>query len=175
MNIQQERLVEENINLVHHTIKTYFPAIQPNTDNYDEAFSQGCEALCKAAISYKPDSNNKFSTYAVVCIKNSLVTMSERNARYRYRISDVEYHDCHIVAVNNDYSELIDGLVMDKLFKEGLPGRSKNKDTGLDIIKDRYEGLSAEEICIKRNISKQKYKDCLAAARQKLKERQDII
>ena len=56
-----EKLVTENLNLVHYVIRKYFHAA-PN--DYDDCFQEGTIGLIKAATNYDPEIG-AFSTYAV--------------------------------------------------------------------------------------------------------------
>lgn len=63
----KNKLIEENMNLVYFTINKYYPSLI-----YDEDIKQaGMVGLCKAACSYD-ESASKFSTYAILGIRNEI-------------------------------------------------------------------------------------------------------
>lgn len=59
-------LVELNTGLVFDQLKSF------NLYNDEDAISYAFEGLYKAVVTFNVDSGNKFSTYAVVCIRNSI-------------------------------------------------------------------------------------------------------
>lgn len=71
-DVSVDKLVTDNINLVHHVIHKYFHIKPGNDDAYDEAFQDGCLGLVKAARQFKPELGNAFSTYAVYLILNGI-------------------------------------------------------------------------------------------------------
>lgn len=74
MNREVNQLVEENMALVTHTIRKYFPEFINNTNiEYEDIFQVGCIALCKAAKRFDPTKNIQFSTYAVHTIRGELL------------------------------------------------------------------------------------------------------
>ena len=64
MTAEQDRLVTENIGLVHACARRY---IGRGID-YDDLYQSGCEGLVKAAAGYDASRGVRFSTYAVPAI-----------------------------------------------------------------------------------------------------------
>ena len=64
MTAEQDRLVTENIGLVHACARRY---VGRGVD-YDDLYQSGCEGLVKAAAGYDDSRNVRFSTYAVPAI-----------------------------------------------------------------------------------------------------------
>lgn len=77
-NHQYDELINENINLVHDTIKKNYPYIKQDSYEYEDMFSDGLYGMYKAAINFKIDSGYAFSTFAIKCILNQI------NISYRY-------------------------------------------------------------------------------------------
>ena len=73
MNEEQQKLVLDNQNLVYHVIKQLH--LYHKLEDY---FDVGIIGLCKAAKTFKPENNSKFSTYACICIRNNIL-MEIRN------------------------------------------------------------------------------------------------
>ena len=61
MTVEQDRLVTENIGLVHACARRYMG----RGIDYDDLYQSGCEGLVKAAAGYDGSRSVKFSTYAV--------------------------------------------------------------------------------------------------------------
>ena len=64
MTAEQDRLVTENIGLVHACAKRYCG----RGVDYDDLYQSGCEGLVKAAAGFDSSRGVKFSTYAVPAI-----------------------------------------------------------------------------------------------------------
>lgn len=67
MNANQQRLVTENMKLVHFVIAKNYPKYIYDTD----IVSVGYLGLCRAVTTWD-ESKSKFSTYAVKCIRNEI-------------------------------------------------------------------------------------------------------
>lgn len=67
MNDEQEKLVIDNMTLVHFIISKYYPTFCGNED----VIQSGMVGLCKAANTWK-SSKSTFSTYASKCILNEI-------------------------------------------------------------------------------------------------------
>ncbi len=64
MTAEQDRLVTENIGLVHACARRYMG----RGIDYDDLFQSGCEGLVKAAAGFDSSRSVRFSTYAVPAI-----------------------------------------------------------------------------------------------------------
>ena len=67
MSMNKQQLVEENMNLVHYLIKTYYPTFSSDED----IIQAGMVGLCQAANTWD-EKLSSFSTYASRCILNSI-------------------------------------------------------------------------------------------------------
>lgn len=74
LNEEQKKLVEENLKLVPYFLKGLY--IMPS--EYDEMLSAGNFGLIKAAMTYEPSRDNKFATYAQICIKNEFYMVTRK-------------------------------------------------------------------------------------------------
>ena len=75
MNEEQQKLVLNNQKLVYHVIKQLH--LYHKLEDY---FDVGIIGLCKAAQTFNPENNSKFSTYACICIRNNIL-MEIRNEK----------------------------------------------------------------------------------------------
>lgn len=64
MTVEQNRLVTENLGLVHACARRYMG----RGIDYDDLYQSGCEGLVKAAAGYDSSRSVRFSTYAVPAI-----------------------------------------------------------------------------------------------------------
>ncbi len=64
MTVEQDKLVTENLGLVHACARRY---VGRGID-YDDLYQSGCEGLVKAAAGFDSSRNIRFSTYAVPAI-----------------------------------------------------------------------------------------------------------
>ena len=69
-----EITLEDNISLVHYVLLKFNIA----KDQYDYLFQEGIIGLIKAIQTFDISKNNKFSTYAYICIRNEII-------RYTFR------------------------------------------------------------------------------------------
>ncbi len=85
LSLEQQKLVIDNINLVHKVIRSVVKSIF----DYEELFACGCEFLCRAALKYdKSKSSCSFSTFAYIVIKNDLLKYLRKENRFRLRNDD---------------------------------------------------------------------------------------
>lgn len=69
LNVEQQKLVDENEKLVYYLIARKCE-VEPR--DYDDVCQLGRMGLCKAAATFDPTLNKKFSTYASRCILNEI-------------------------------------------------------------------------------------------------------
>lgn len=80
---EQQELVEQNMRLVHHAIKRYFPFLYRGKE-YEDWVQIGMLGVCQAAKSYDPGTGLAFSTLACVAVKNEIVReLVRRNTKGR--------------------------------------------------------------------------------------------
>lgn len=66
---ERDKLIEENLNLVWYTCRTYYPN-RFTPDNEQDFFQIGCLGLIQAAATYDDHPDLAFSTYAVNTIRS---------------------------------------------------------------------------------------------------------
>ena len=67
--LERDKLIEENLNLVWYTMRTYYPN-RFTQDNEQDFFQIGCLGLIQAASTYDEHPDLAFSTYAVNTIRS---------------------------------------------------------------------------------------------------------
>ena len=98
---QSEEYILDNINLVRHIASKYF------TKNigieYDDLVSYGTIGLIDAANSYKYDRNCKFSTYASLKIRASIIDEIRRNSPVsRNDFSKINQYNSAVESLQNN-------------------------------------------------------------------------
>lgn len=68
---ERDKLIEENLNLVWYTMRTYYPN-RFTQDNEQDFFQIGCLGLIQAASTYDEHPDLAFSTYAVNTIRSHI-------------------------------------------------------------------------------------------------------
>ena len=77
MTEYEEKLVMDNLRLVDHIIRTRFHYWSASVlMSYEDLQAVGREALCRAAVRYKPD-----SAFAGRCIVNALIDHCNRDRK----------------------------------------------------------------------------------------------
>lgn len=94
LTAEQQRLVEENISIVHWVIVNSIH-VNPSVFGlgYDDLFQEGCFFLCQASQSYRPD-GCKFPTYAKKVIRNGLISYCRAVCRKERHFCQLEL-DCY--------------------------------------------------------------------------------
>lgn len=78
LNFEQQKLVEDNHNLIYAVMKKYNLGMNETEDWYGLL----AVGLCKAAMSYNPDKGQKFTTFAHTVLENE-VKMALRKKKSR--------------------------------------------------------------------------------------------
>ena len=94
MTKEQEKLVTDNTSLIYGVINDMHLGFR-----VDDFYDIGCIALCKAAINYNSEFENKFSSYAYNCIHNEITNEVKAENRQK-RIKDE-----NIVSYDNKYKD----------------------------------------------------------------------
>lgn len=82
-----ERVIIENAKLVPYIIKLLTAKYNMGIFEYEELNQQGMIGLAKAAATFDKEKNNKFSTYACVCIRNSILIYMRDSTRNKLPLS----------------------------------------------------------------------------------------
>lgn len=69
MMTDENRVFEDNLNLVSHVVRKKYKAIP---QDYDDLFQEGCVGLLHAIRNFKSEYGYTFSTYAAACISGSI-------------------------------------------------------------------------------------------------------
>jgi RNA polymerase sigma factor (sigma-70 family) len=181
---EQEKLFEENKNLIHETIKRYVTnAGAYGINDYDDLFQIGSIGLCKAIKSYNPNNEKKakFSTYAVFVIRNQLYN-AYRDCNSKVEEDSVSLTD-EFVELNVDLAyNNINSMYDDMLMKEGLEliDKCAEKYTGIakkgaEAIKLSLLGYSCNDIAQMYNVETKLLTAWMSRSRKKLQREPALI
>jgi RNA polymerase sigma factor (sigma-70 family) len=87
LNDVGNEIIEDNAKLVHYIIKLLSSKYNMGIFEYEELNQQGMIGLAKAAATFDKTKNNKFSTYACVCIRNSILIYMRNSTRNKLPLS----------------------------------------------------------------------------------------
>ena len=191
MTDDQKKLVEDNMRLVHHIIRTYFYI--NNADVYEEYVAVGNMYLCLAASRYD-DTKSKFATYASSYILGGIKTyintlndniriprkvvkawgiMCDTCADPRYPSNDeiLTILKCHPEVSESDIQDALDLKCYIRLDEEISNPSDNSSSERYDIVfevankKDMYEDFCFTESFtqfLEEELSKKKYTDTRA-------------
>ena len=77
---EQQKLVEDNVDLVPYAVKKYLAHVYIE---FDDKVSIGYYWLCRAAYFYKPESGNTFSTFAIKVIVRGVMRYAQHELRQK--------------------------------------------------------------------------------------------
>ncbi len=87
LNVEQQKLVKENEKLVYYLIARKCE-VEPR--DYDDVCQLGMMGLCKAASTFDPTLNRKFSTYASRCILNEIKMFYRKENKIRAKCISID-------------------------------------------------------------------------------------
>lgn len=148
---EQQKLAEDNINLVFYVIHKHKFSIEDADIGYI--------ALCKAAKSYKPDIGYAFTTYAIKCIMNEfLYNKRKENGRLHdtYHMSldkpvavDSEGKEITLLDVVPDTTSLEGDVIYSEFINKYNEYLKTLSDKHRNIILLYHQGLTQREIADK--------------------------
>ncbi|MDE6292143.1 MAG: RNA polymerase sporulation sigma factor SigK, partial [Bacilli bacterium] len=134
-------LIEHNLRLVAHIVKKF----EKLDNNADDLISIGTIGLIKGIDSFKPDKNNRLTTYVARCIENEILMYFRSNKKNNNNVSlndsigyDKDGNEINLIDVIKSDNEDILSIIHNKDNQEYV-----NKI--LNILNDREK-----EIIIKR-------------------------
>lgn len=152
LNEEQKKLVEDNIALVHFTLRKHFSA---SLSRDEDIISAGYEGLCIAAGKFDPK-KGAFSSLAVQCIRNYIRTELYYRSKHRNRQvyidnsitdeDDVTFYKLH-GSSDGGYSE-IDTQATIEHFEQFLTTEE------LAVVRMRREEIPTKEIIKRTGLGK---------------------
>lgn len=184
----EEQLILENIKLIYLVIKQMH--LKWDTDDEFQSFyDSGLDGLINAAKRYNPEKDNKFSTFACICIKSMisknlyLKTMLKRynpcgkDISLNYIINEDTEHSTEFIDFIADSKINIEEEIEKKLEIERLLHAVDNLKNEKDKMAIKmYYGLDGfkehtlEQVAKKMNVTREMIRVRVSRARNKLKE-----
>lgn len=144
--MNQQKLIEENINLVYFLIGKYYP----NFTSDEDIVQCGMVGLCRAAQSWD-ESRSLFSTYASKCILYEIYAEFRRRKRHKNVLS-LDYPVQGLDGEPDSFGDLIAGE-LDVDYVDVQPFVDKLNETEQEIFDLTYSGLTPSEIARKLGVS----------------------
>ncbi|MBO5177796.1 MAG: sigma-70 family RNA polymerase sigma factor [Lachnospiraceae bacterium] len=153
MTKKEQRLVEEHLELVNRIVRGTM-SINENIQGlgYEDLYQTGCEALCKAAVTYREDRGASFVTFADVVIKNSLLSHCRKISRIQAPLSyldapvadneNITYGDVLCAKEEHGISDRETDFMLDQM-EQQFTGIAKK---GIAALRLRYQGHDGDEI-----------------------------
>lgn len=153
LNKTQQKLVEDNHNLIY----SFMNKNHLSFDTVEDWYGTCAVGLCKAALTYNPDRNVKFSVLAYVCMSNEIKMVFRQQEKeiknplsLQYNLDDEEnisLQDC-ICSKSDEIGEIEFYTVFNKYYDK-LIEKHKN------IINDKiYTDMTQKDIGNKYNLSR---------------------
>ncbi len=150
----QQALVEENLQLVHWTLRR---SVDVNENvcgmGYDDLFQEGCEALCYAAVSYDAHAGTQFSTYAGTVIRNHLLDHCRALQAKRRNALVISLDDCEEngqtrerLISYDDTDWQMDKLCLTQLLEYGRRTYSGTARLGIEAMELKISGYTGADI-----------------------------
>lgn len=176
MDCQKEKRITENIGLVHSVVQMLYAAcmIQDSSVyDYDDFFQTGMIGLLNAAANYD-EKKGKFSTYAYTCIKNSIIleyqnffTSSQLlNFCFCQPQDELDY----ILKEGKDDFTNMENINTLRQCAAESKRKGINLDLGLQLILQRYQGLTLKEAASRLSIPYEKAKTEIRRFRDQLRQ-----
>lgn len=142
LNIEQQKLVEENMNLVYYIVDKYF-YMNFNYYSREDLIGEGFVCLCRCAKFYKEDFGVKFSWYSCRCIKKHLVRVLQDHFKREFEAYDiVDYQE------NFSYEDKYNFIDVENELREYL-SKYLNKKQIEVLICYYFKNMNTEEIAKK--------------------------
>lgn len=152
LNKTQQKLVEDNHNLIYSFMNKNHLSFETVEDWYGTC----AVGLCKAALTYNPDRNVKFSVLAYVCMSNEMkIVFRQQDKEIKNTLSlqynldeeeNISLQDC-ISNHNDEIGEIEFYTVFNKYY-------DKLNEMHKSIINDMiYTNMTQKELCSKYKLS----------------------
>lgn len=184
----EEQLILDNTKLIYLVIKQM--NLRWNTeDEFQNFYDSGLDGLINAAKRYNPEKDNKFSTFACVCIKSTIARCLYNKTRKKnfnengkdislnYIINEDDEHSTEFIDFIADSKINIEEEIEKKLETERLLNAVDNLKNEKDKIAikmyyglDGFKEQTLEQVAKKMNVTREMIRVRVSRARNKLKE-----
>ena len=169
MTEEQNKLIEDNINLVYFVYAKYFLAKDGGREKED-LISEGMLGLINAAIKYSPDKGVTFSTFACVCIHRKMcLYLRDNRERLEANIVSLDaparVGDSDIITIADTIAgpeeSIIDTILNEKQIFDSLVLSEQERQ----ILTYKYLGYTQVEISKMLGLSRQRIGQAIEHAR----------
>jgi len=176
-------LIESNLDLVRKIAWQIFGRVS-NIVEIEDLVQQGMEGLIQAAQKYSPKDDVKFSQYAYLRIRGSIIDFLRKNSNLcRTTIQKKKEFDSRILELQKKLNrqptkiEIIDSLqISENEYSYWLTAFEANKTQSLDSIYDEFSILYAsEESNPEETLDDKQLKQSLKDSLKKLNHREALI
>jgi len=186
-NMSMEQINEAaaaNLEIVDWAMKQYIWSSKVIPDlSYDDLYQVGCLGLIKAVKGYDPHKNVKFSTYAEIVVKNTIIDYSrkvlKREEKMNSSNSAAKGDGRQAAAPVQADSLSLDAAISEKLILELLDSIKEQYTgvtlKGIEAIKFRVMGYSNKDIAELYGVSNNHVGAWISRADQKLKGNKQFI
>ena len=138
----------EHINLIHLTLNHYFNMSKPNPD-YEDYFQIGAIGLIKAINSFDESKALQFSTFAIACINNEILSYIRKNNRKSAKptLPNVSFEssdfslEFYLTSPNDTIEEYSKNEIISKFNSLSFPNK--------DLYVDWLNGMTNRQLSIK--------------------------
>lgn len=158
----------ELLGLFSHTVSSLAYSFSLPSSEHEDLCQEGRMALYRAAVSYDTDAGAQFSTYAVTCMTNAMITFAKRyKAQSGGIVFGISDSDCGPVSQDG----AIPVLELEELLsKDGFAELSAYERK---VMSMKLSGYKVSEIAKALEKSSKSVENTLFRARQKLKKHID--
>ena len=185
MTPEQVKLVEEHLYVVKTVIKKNIILNSEEPDlQFEELYQTGCFALCKAAMTYNPKRNIKFSSYAYHVVYNEIVTQFRSVKRYCKHIQPEEMPEkntaledkaCREYICHSLDDEVVNQTAFHSIMKYAKANYSGIILRGIEAIEFKMLGYSGKDIAEMYGVKVNLVNAWIAKARKKLQNDPVIV
>lgn len=184
MNKKQQRLVEDNLQVVKMAIHKYIIVNDSLYGfEYDDLYQEGCIWLCKAAVSFDETRNVKFSTYAERVVINGLRTYCRLMcSKQKHHIllpvqkdQDDEAFPLDLIPAEDTLEQLFEEQDIYMLLQSVKRQYSGTIRLGIEAIEWKVKGLSGVEIAKMYGVKPNLVGAWIARAASRLKKNSDLM
>ena len=150
LTMKQQRLVEENLRLVHWTIRQYIDTNESVCGlGYDDLYQEGSLALCHAAATFE-ERGTQFKSYAIPVIRNHLLDHCRRIAAQRRNMPllslDAPPCEDRPPTAYDDTEERLSDIYASQLLEYGKRTYSGVAKLGVEALELKTKGYSGADI-----------------------------
>lgn len=180
MTEYQQQLVTDNLRIVDWVIHNRIVLTSAPLQNYEDYYQVGCEALCRAAIDYRPDLGsfftmaNSYVYNAMICHSRAELTQFKHTACTLTEPEGGMERNDTFIDTREPYSFVFDTYCSEALSicKRRYSGITRQ---GIEAIELKMLGFSSKEIASRYGTTVNNVNAWISRARDKLKNDSEFL